>query len=442
MPESIEELVDSRWPGFYPSSVGYVTVCDGGRVILERVVGITIVNRFPFVMALSVCREALSSRHYARRQFMEVAEQGRCAAVQFAAPGPLLDAIQAAIAGLGDEDAHRRIGATRVATRPGTSVPAPILEGTYLVYEGRLVESSRDLEGSPIFERPWLDAGSHRVYFFEVRAIQLREDIAAGHRQIKWRSLPTWTPRYPDLGLTNAGDAAPVGERYWKSYNPDYAYPAATTTQFEGRETSHGMRIMELPSEPADQIEVDNDRSRWPCFFPSSVGMITVETPGGKPGLMPCGSTMVTSRHPMTISFCVSYARINVRYRPRATLEMVRKSRRFACGVPYLAKPIVEAIEYAGNTSIAEDADKVRHTGLGVEDLCGVPVLPALPVTFLCDVTREVRLGTHCMVVGEVRGIRVRADVTAENPLGWKPYPEVASTAPQGAALEVLESGG
>jgi hypothetical protein len=42
-----------------------------GGARLEKVVGATIVNRFPYVFALSLCRQPLSPRHYVRRAFMD-----------------------------------------------------------------------------------------------------------------------------------------------------------------------------------------------------------------------------------------------------------------------------------------------------------------------------------------------------------------------------------
>jgi flavin reductase (DIM6/NTAB) family NADH-FMN oxidoreductase RutF len=40
----------------------------------------------------------------------------------------------------------------------------------------------------------------------------------------------------------------------------------------------------------------------------------------------------------------------------------------------------------------------------------------------------EVRLGTHIMFLGEVRRIRVRADVTPNNPMEWCPWADVVPT--------------
>src|SRR5215813_8403766 len=93
MPESLEDLAaDSRWPAFFPSSISLVTTSDGHRMALEKVVGASIVNRFPYVIALSFCRQHLSDRHHARGKFAEILERGGTVAVQFMPPGPELNA--------------------------------------------------------------------------------------------------------------------------------------------------------------------------------------------------------------------------------------------------------------------------------------------------------------------------------------------------------------
>ena len=143
-------------------------------------------------------------------------------------------------------------------------------------------------------------------------------------------------------------------------------------------------------------------------------------------GFIPCGSTTVVSRHPMVIAPCVSYASINERYAPRASVEIIRKAGAFSCGVPYIDDAIVHAIKYAGNNSLAVGPDKLARTGLRVAAGEWAPLLPDLPVSFECRVAGEIRLGTHVMFLGEVERIVVRADVTPANHLEWCPWADIA----------------
>lgn len=427
MPEDRAELArDSRWPAFFPAPMCLVTTKDGDQMLLEKVVGASVVNRFPYTVALSFCRDALSERHYVRRDFMEALERSGIATVQFLPPGDALDRAMNAILTLPQEQTGRRIAASGLEWRPGRSNDAPTFTDAYMAYECRLVAPGRDFDGQPIFAQPYADVGSHRVFFLEINCIQLRQDIAQGASQIAWRGLPLWQPgpQWQSLDATASGDG--LGRLpYVKGYTPHYRFPAKGTTAFEYDGIADGMAYKDLAPLPQDQVEVDNDRARWPCFFPSPVGMITSYSPEGHANIMPCGSTTILSRQPLVVAPAVSYAKVNARYAPRASLDDIRASGRFGCGVPFINDVVVDAIRYAGNVSIRSDADKATHAGLEVIRADGAPILAGLPVHFDCEVTGEIRLGTHILFLGEVRRILVRSDVSPDNPLTWRPWAAV-----------------
>jgi flavin reductase (DIM6/NTAB) family NADH-FMN oxidoreductase RutF len=401
-----------------------VTTGDAPRSGLEKVVGASVVNRFPYVLALSFCRQPLSPRHHERRHFMARLEECGQVAVQLLPPGGPLDRALAAVLAVPDEDTNRRTAATGLATSPARSNSCPVFDDAYLVYEAKLVGPGRDFSGRPIHQRPWRDVGSHRIYFLEINAIQLQESIARAERQIHWRSLPCWQPQWRPQPQALA-QTLRVSARYQKGYSANYLFPSAQTVAFEADEMVRGRAVKHLPTLAGDQVETDNDRARWPCFFPSSVGLITCQSEQGTVNVMPCGSTTVVSRHPLVIAPCVSYAAINDRYAPRASLDLIRRARRFGCGVPYIADDVLAAIRYAGTVSLADDPDKVRNAGLTVETSGPTPRLLELPIHYDCALIDEVHLGTHAMLLGEVRRIRVRTDVTPGNPVRWVPWPDV-----------------
>ncbi|MGE4162083.1 MAG: flavin reductase family protein [Vicinamibacterales bacterium] len=416
---------DSRWPAFFPSPICLVTAGHGHDAVIERVVGPMIVNRFPLVMAVSVCRDDLSARHYARRAFMERLEASGAAAVQFVTPGSALGAALDAIGDEPDPRASARLRQSGLATRTTATTGTTVLRDAYLVYEGRLARPGTSIDGAAIYPRPWLDVGSHRVYFLEVAAIQLDSAVAQGARQIAWGSLPRWTPTAPVT--SPAFDPALLGhQRYVKSYTPDYRFPAAGTVAFEADATEDGLAVRHLAPLGADQVVVDNERARWPCFFPSSAGMLTAWTAEGGATAMPCGSTAVVSRLPLTFAVCISNSSINERYATRASLAQVRAAGRFGVGVPHASPRVVDAIGYLGNISYRTDPDKVRHAGLTAMPGGPSPVLAELPVHFDCRVAGEVTLGTHVMVLGEVDRVHVRRDVGPSAPLAWQPWASLA----------------
>ena len=422
LPESREELErDSRWPAFFPSPICITTTAHGGVSHVEKVVGASIVNRFPYVVALSYCREALSSRHYVRRTFMDALEASGCATIQFIMPSDELGTLMSGIAEVPEDRPAERFAATCLATH-GTP---PIFDDAYLVYQCRLVRPGRDFEGAPIYPEPWIDVGSHRVYLLEIELIALEEDIASGRAPLHWRSLPVWRGapwRRSDPAAAAKRHAALARGTFVKAYQPDYVFPSAGTIAFAADEHRGGFAIKHLLPLPADQVEVDNDRARWPCFFPSSVGLITVADAEDRVGGMACGSTTILSRHPLTVAIGVSYARINQRYARRGSLDLLENADRFGCGVPYYDADVLEAIRYLGNISRSHDPQKVDNCGLTPVRMGGSVALAELPIHYDCRIVARQRLGTHVLILGEVESVFVRRDITPENPLEWCPW--------------------
>lgn len=410
---------DSRWPAFFPSPICLVSTGDGEHSALEKVVGASIVNRFPYIIALSFCIQDLSDRHYARNSFCSLLERTGTAAVQLIAPGEKLDAAMSAIASIPDGRTSERVQASGLPARSAITSAAPVFEDAYLVYEAQLVEPSVDFEGTPIFEKPWTDVGSHRVYYLKISTIQLQESVARGQSQIRWRSLPAFGPK--DDFKPDEAPAHVVKKGYTKRYTPNYSFPASGTIAFETDSFQDGMAVHHV----RDALITDNDAARWPCFFPQSAGIITSRSADGTEDLMPCGSTTMISRSPLIVAPCIAYASVNERYAPRATLDLVLESGWFGCGVPFIEDSVVEAIRYAGNLSLRDDAEKLINSGLLLGSGSRVPVTKGLPVFYECKVVGHQRLGTHIILFGEVQRIRVREDVTPENPLEWCPWPDV-----------------
>jgi flavin reductase (DIM6/NTAB) family NADH-FMN oxidoreductase RutF len=238
--------------------------------------------------------------------------------------------------------------------------------------------------------------------------------------------LPVWR------GSTDSGpsaSAAPgiraeilAGTDFVKAYRPDYVFPSSDTIAFAADDCRDGFAIKHLPPLPEDQVEVDNDLARWPCFFPSSLGMITMEDRAGRTGGMSCGSTTVLARNPLTLAICVSYARINERYAPRASLDLLCSAERFGCGVPIYRSDVLDAISYLGSVSRRRDRHKITTCGLTTRRLGNSIGFSEVPVHYDCRITDRLRLGTHMMFLGQVEHVFVRTDVTPTRPLEWCPW--------------------
>lgn len=415
---------DSRWPAFFPSPIAIVTVKTPEGLQIEKVVGPAIVNRFPYIAMLSFCHAELSARHYARAGILEGISRAGEISIQFLRPGPGLKKILDTIAGFPGDDRHdelKKLGGTcRLVERDGYFEFAE----AFLVYRGKLVPPLKDFDGEKIFSSPFLKVGSHTLCFFEIEEILLDHKIANCADRINWRSLPEWknfTPKFQEQTILSPSKAI-------KGYSSYYQFPSSNTVSFEFDEVRHEMAVKRLSRLPTSTQVVDNDKARWPCFFPSSVGLVTLDNGNSAPSLMPCGSTTMVARSPLTIAICVSYAKINARYAPRASLAELRRSGRFGCGVPYVNPEIENAIRYCGNVSVKDDPEKALKVGMTWAKGKNESYRPEqLPVFFECDIVGEHRLGTHFMFLGEVKGIYVNKSVSRENPLEWFPFAAVES---------------
>ncbi|HEX8075289.1 MAG TPA: flavin reductase [Thermoleophilaceae bacterium] len=384
---------------FFPLSECVVSTGSGRDAVAVRVRGASIVNRFPYVIALS-----LNRRSSAHRELVDRLERTGAAAIQLGADASL-------------------------STRACLTAPIARLNSAYLVYEAVFPESFVDGGGETVYASPWVDVHDRRIYFLEIRTIQLREDIASGRTQIAWTALPGYTP---GLGEPQppASPALPE-DGYVKPYTSDYRFPARGTVAFEPDEVADGFAVKRIESRSAVSA-VSNDDARWPCFFPASVGMIASRL-GGAVNVMPCGSTTVVCDRPLTIAPCIAYAAINERYRPRATLSMIEASGRFTCGVPFSAEPVLDAIRFAGNSSLREHPSKAAWSeratlaGRGGES---PPQVPWLPINFECEVAGSIPLGTHVMLLGTVRSVSARA--SAE--MSWSSVPTLVRSRELAAA--------
>jgi flavin reductase (DIM6/NTAB) family NADH-FMN oxidoreductase RutF len=101
-----------------------------------------------------------------------------------------------------------------------------------------------------------------------------------------------------------------------------------------------------------------------------------------------------------------------------------RRALRLGCGVPFVDDTIVAAMRYTGNVSARVAPRKVAESGVRLAPEPWAPRLEDLPIHFECEVVDELPLGTHAMVLGEVRRVRLHPDLSPANPLVWCPWAE------------------
>ena len=93
--------------------------------------------------------------------------------------------------------------------------------------------------------------------------------------------------------------------------------------------------------------------------------------------------------------------------------------------MPYVDEVVLDAIRYAGNTSLREDVEKLVNSGLAHRRASGCQLHTGLPIFYECEVVDTEYLGTHVIVFGQVTRIRVADDVSERNSLERCPWPDV-----------------
>ena len=70
--ENIDHLnKDSKWPSFFPCNVSFVLIKFKNQFYVEKIIGATIINRFPLILALPISKKKLSERHLNKQEFIK-----------------------------------------------------------------------------------------------------------------------------------------------------------------------------------------------------------------------------------------------------------------------------------------------------------------------------------------------------------------------------------
>jgi len=123
----------------------------------------------------------------------------------------------------------------------------------------------------------------------------------------------------------------------------------------------------------------------------------------GKPNFMVAAwSGIACSEPPM----------LTVAFQPhRHTLKGVKKNRAFSVNVPSVAQ--MAEVDYCGIFSGKNEPDKANVAGFEIfyGETKGAPLIAQCPVNIECTVVVTMELGSHDLVVGQIKEVHVSEDV-------------------------------
>ena len=127
----------------------------------------------------------------------------------------------------------------------------------------------------------------------------------------------------------------------------------------------------------------------------------------GKPNFMVAAwSGIACSEPPM----------ITVAFQPqRQTLKGIREHRAFSVNVPNVA--LMEATDYIGMFSGKNEPDKATTAGFEVfyGKLEHAPLIAQCPINLECTVVMTLELGSHHLIIGEIKEVHADKDCLDEN---------------------------
>lgn len=96
----------------------------------------------------------------------------------------------------------------------------------------------------------------------------------------------------------------------------------------------------------------------------------------------------------------------------RHTLELLRKTQSFTVNIPRASQAAI--VDFCGLAS-GRNVDKFARCGLTLEasSMVQAPIITELPYNIECRVTREVEVGSYCLVLGEIVEVHADEDVLA-----------------------------
>jgi len=133
-----------------------------------------------------------------------------------------------------------------------------------------------------------------------------------------------------------------------------------------------------------------------PAVYPTTPALISAYDKDGKPNAMTAAWVANICFEPVT-------AVVGIRD-TRYTFELIKKSGVFGINIPN-AK-IAKKIDYFGIVS-GRDHDKFKETGLTVfkgKELL-VPLIVECPINIECKVIKQIKIGTHYAIFGEIKKV-------------------------------------
>lgn len=379
---------DSKWPVFFPSNNSFLLFKNKNDYIVEKLTGATVVNRFPLIIGFSISSKNLSRRHVNKTSIIKKLVTNKKFSIN------LIE--------------HKNIDKliTKNSFYNNIHIDKLNVEKHFdcinFAYQSIECKFLRKIK---IY--------SHTLILAEINKITInKKDIKK--KYLLWKPLPEINKKI--LFTLKKNTKIDYMKRFTNNYRYDFLNNSDHYIRSKENKNFISYKIKKFKL--SEQIKLNNNQAKWPIFFPSSLGIIG-SSKNNKPNFMPCGSTFVVSRFPMTIGIAISHSKINERYRFRNTLNNIIKNKKFTVGVPFNNAKLIKWINFMGNITSVDHPKKMDFMNFNYKKNNYGPYLNEIPITLMCESVKKIKMKTHTLIIGKIK----KYFISKENFLfKWSPF--------------------
>lgn len=363
---------DSKWPIFFPSNNSFLLLKNKNNFEVEKLTGATVINRFPLIIGFSISSKNLSKRHLNKIPIIKKLISNKKFSInlieykninKFVSENSFYNNIH-----IDKSNIDKNFNCINFAYQ---SIDCKFLKKIKIY--------------------------SHTLILAEIEKITINKKNFK-KKYLLWKPLPEINKKISFALKKN------IKINHMKRFTNNYKY-------IFSKKSKHYINIKENKNfitnkikkfKLSEQIKLSNNQAKWPIFFPSSLGIIG-SSKESKPNFMPCGSTFVVSRYPMTIGIAISHSKINERYRFRNTLNNITKNKKFTVGVPFNNSNLINWINFMGNITSIDYPNKMNFIDFNYKKNNYGPYLNDIPITMMCESIKKIKMKTHTLIIGKIK---------------------------------------
>lgn len=369
---------DSSWKIFFPISITFLNFTYNNKNYFEKITGASIINRFPLIIMIPICTKKISNRHVDKSFIIKNLKKFESLSLNLISKSSICD--------LNFIDKYK----SKISNLDKLLLNNTNMKNSTISFNWK----KKDLNQVKIIKLK-----SHSLIFLKIEKIFLNNFL--NNCKIFWKSLPFFKKKI------NFKFKIKEKQAYHKNFTDKYQYVLNfKSPNFEKIKIKEDFTEVSLKKFSMKKIKkLSPDQSKWPIFFPSSVGIIGSIDNEKDINFMPCGSTTVVNRYPFQFSTAISHLDNNLRYKKRYSLKNILQNKKISLGIPYVSDGVLRMINYMGNISMVDYKNKINNVEFDIYNTQYGPIFSQLPITYCCELFKKVKFETHTLLIFNLKKV-------------------------------------